>query len=260
MSVNPSQPSAVAKVVLVLEALSSCGGVSEISRSTGLPTSTVHRILRELVELGWVRVDAEHRYLPGVRLLSVAGRADSTGITQLVRPILQRLCAATGHTIHFGLRSGDEAVYVDKIEGDRAYTMRSRVGLSIRLYSTAIGKAILAALPQQEVRDYVARTTLTAMTPRTITDPDELLAHLASAAKRGYSTDDEENEVHTRCIGAAVFDHNAVPIGGISVSALAFEFDRAQVRTCATTLMAADREASQAVGLPASAWPPSIQS
>ena len=245
-----SNPSAVAKVVLVLEALPSCRGISEISRNTGLPTSTVHRILQELVALGWVRVDSEHRYLPGVRLLSVAGQ--SASITQIVRPILQRLCSATGHTIHFALLSGDEAVYVDKLEGDRAYAMRSRVGLSIPLYSTAIGKAILAGLSRPEQRAFIARNTLTAMTSRTITDPDLLIAHLDSVAERGYSVDDEENEEHTRCLGAAVLDHHGAPIGGISVSALTFDLDRAKVRACVPLLLTAARDASQALGLPIS--------
>ncbi|WP_167477962.1 MULTISPECIES: IclR family transcriptional regulator [Nocardia] len=246
-------PSAVAKVVLVLEALPNCHGVSEISRGTGLPTSTVHRILSELAGLGWVRVDSEHRYLPGVRLLSLAGQ--SASITEIVHPILGRLCAATGHTVHFALRSGDEAVYVDKLEGDRAYVMRSRVGLSIPLHCTAIGKAILAGLPRPELRAVLARNPLTAMTARTITDPELLLAHLESVAERGYAVDDEENEEHTRCLGAAVLDHHGQPIGGISVSALAFDLDRAKVRACVPLLTAAAREASQALGLPSALTP-----
>ncbi|WP_019930406.1 IclR family transcriptional regulator [Nocardia sp. BMG111209] len=248
-AVAPPSPSAVAKVVLVLEALASVHGVSEISRGTGLPTSTVHRILQELVGLGWVRVDADRRYLPGVRLLSLAGQ--SASIPQIVRPILQRLCAETGHTIHFALLSGDEAVYVDKLEGDRAYAMRSRIGLSIPLHCTAIGKSILASLPKPELRTRLSRLPLTAMTPRTITDPDLLVAHLEQVGSRGYSVDDEENEEHTRCLGAAVLDHHGAPIGGISVSALTFDLDRTKVRTCAPLLLTAAREASQALGLPA---------
>ncbi|MFI6996810.1 IclR family transcriptional regulator [Nocardia sp. NPDC050175] len=252
--VNPdSSPSAVAKVVLVLEALPSCRGVTEISRSTGLSTSTVHRILQELAAVGWVRIDPDHRYLPGVRLLSLAGQ--TAGITHLVRPILQRLCAATGHTVHFALRSGDEAIYVDKLEGDRAYAMRSRVGLSIPLHCTAIGKAVLAGLSRAELRELLTRIPLTAMTPRTITDPDLLIAHVGAVAARGYAVDDEENETQTRCLGAAVLDHHGVPIGGISVSALAFDLDRAKVRTCAPLLIAAAHDASHALGLPNAAHP-----
>ncbi|WP_169814492.1 IclR family transcriptional regulator [Nocardia pseudovaccinii] len=251
-----SPPSAVAKVVLVLEALPTCRGISEISRATGLSTSTVHRILQELAALGWVRVDSDHRYLPSVRLLSLAGQ--SAGVTQLVRPILQRLCAATGHTVHFALRSGDEAVYVDKLEGDRAYAMRSRVGLSIPLHCTAIGKAILSGLSRAELQEVLARIPLTAMTPRTIINPDLLIAHLAAVAERGYAVDDEENEAHTRCLGAPVLDHHGVPVGGISVSALAFDLDRAKVRACAPLLITAARDASHALGLPNSAAPASV--
>lgn len=245
------RPTAVGKAVLVVEALADHRGISEISRATALPTSTVHRILQELIDVGWVRADGERGYLPGVRLMSLAGRATSdAGIRHTVRPFLQELCDETSHAVHFALRQGDEAVYVDKLEGRRAYAMRSRVGLSIPLHCTAIGKAVLAALPEDEVRDILRRRPMTALTPRTITDPDALLVHLRSVTRRGYALDNEENEVHTRCVGAAVLDHRGAPIGGISMSALAFDLDRDQLRTCAPLVVIAARDVSRALGLP----------
>lgn len=257
MNTEERRTTAAQKVVLVVHALAEHSGISDIGRATGLPTSTVHRILRELVDVGWAREDGERGYLPGVRLMSLVSRAASdAGITHIVRPILQRLCELTTHTVHFALRQGDEAVYLDKLEGRRAYAMRSRVGLSIPLYSTAIGKAVLAALPEPEVRAILARQPMTPMTARTITDPDALVAHLRSVARRGYALDDEENEAHTRCIGAVVLDHGGAPIGGISLSALAFDLDRAAVREYAPHVVAAAGRVSQAFGLPSGAHGP----
>lgn len=240
---------AVAKVVRVVEALTAHSSITGISRSTGLPTSTVHRIVQELTALGWVRGNGQQGYLPGAGLLTIAARAESeAGMTAYVRPVLERLRDATTHTVHFALRQGDEAVYVAKIEGTRSYEMRSRVGLAIPLHCTAIGKALLAALTEDEVRATLARTGMPAMTSATIVDVEDMLAHLRGIARHGYSIDDQENEMHTRCIGAVVRDHRGLPIGGISLSGMAFEIDDTTLFEHAPLVLAAAREVSHALG------------
>jgi DNA-binding IclR family transcriptional regulator len=240
---------AVGKVVRVVEALTAHSGITEISRATGLPTSTVHRIVQDLMGFGWVRKDGERGYLPGAGLLTLAAGAESeAGVIAFARPILERLRDETRHTVHFALRQGAEAVYVAKIEGMRVYKMRSRVGLAIPLHSTAIGKALLAGLPTEEVRAILERTGMSAVTPRTITNIDDMLRHLRVVARRGYSIDDEENEEDTRCIGALVRDHRGLPIGGISLSAMAFEVDESNVQQRAPLVLNAAREVSLALG------------
>lgn len=239
---------AVAKVVRVVESLTEHSGVSEISRITGMPTSTVHRIIQELVSLGWVRGDGDHGYLLGAGLLTLSAQASSDAAMSVVTPILEQLRDATTHTIHFALRQGDQAVYVAKIEGRRAYEMRSRVGLAIRMHCTGIGKALMAALPEDEVRGILARSGMPALTSRTITEPDAMVEHLRTVARRGYATDDEENELHTRCVAAVVRDHRGVPTGGISMSAMAFEIDEKRVREVAPLVVAAARDVSHALG------------
>ena len=241
--------SAIEKVVAVAEALGQEHRVSEIARITGLPISTVHRILQELVVLGWVQESDDHSYRVGVRLLSLAGRAgDDSEVARIARPILRALCEQTGHTVHLALRQGDEAVYVDKLDGRRVYQMRSRIGLSIPLHSTAIGKALLARLPDDEIRLIAARTGLPARTERTITDVPTLLAHLTLVRRHGFAVDDEENEVHTRCLGAAVVDHRDLPIGGLSLSSLAFDLDAEHIRQFAPLVVGAARELSAGLG------------
>jgi IclR family acetate operon transcriptional repressor len=252
---SPERIGAVGKVVRVVEALTAHSGITEISRATGLPTSTVHRIVQDLMGFGWVRTDGERGYLPGAGLLTLAARAESeAGVIAFARPILERLRDETTHTVHFALRQGDEAVYVAKIEGMRAYEMRSRVGLAIPLHSTAIGKALLAGLPEEEVRAILQRTGMPAVTTHTITNIEDMLRHLRVISRRGYSIDDEENEEHTRCIGGLVRDHRGLPIGGISLSAMAFEVDESNVQQRAPLVLNAAREVSLALGY----RPPSI--
>ena len=241
--------SATEKVVAVTEALQHEHRLSEIARHAELPTSTVHRILQQLATLGWVRAGEDRSYRIGARLLALVSRAgEESNLVHAARETLLTLCERTGHTVHFAVRQGDEAVYVDKLDGRSAYQMRSRVGLAISLHSTAIGKSILARLPDAEVRSLATRTGLPAKTDRTITDATVLLAHLALVRRHGFAVDDEENEVHVRCIGAAVVDHRGLPVGGLSISTLAFELDVDQVRRLAPLVVAAAREVSSALG------------
>ena len=240
---------AISKVTAVVEALASERRIADIGRVTGLPGSTVHRILRELVDLGWARDDGERGYLLGARFLSLAGQASNRNtLSRIAHPILRDLGGHTGHTVHFALLSGDEAVYIDKIEGRGSYHMRSRIGLAVPLHCTAIGKAILAAMSEKELRATLDRTGTERRTEHTITDRAALVEHLAAIRKQGYAVDDEENELHTRCIGTVVIDHRGLPLGGISLSALAFDLDRDRAGRVAPLVVAAGVAVSQAIG------------
>jgi IclR family transcriptional regulator, acetate operon repressor len=238
------------KALTVLEALSEHRRVTDIAAGTGLPKSTVHRILQSLVGWGFARADGTGGYLPGPRILTLAGKVMSRfDPAQHADSALQSLRDRTGFTVHFAIRSGDEAVYVQKLEGLGPYQMASRVGMSMRLHSTSIGKAILAQLRDQEVTVITTRTGLESRTQHTITEVAALLDHLAEVRRRGYSIDDEENEGGIRCVGAPVFDHTGTVMGGISVSGLAFEVKPDDVALGAEVVNAA-HEVSLALGAP----------
>ncbi|MDN3351626.1 IclR family transcriptional regulator [Actinomadura sp. DC4] len=239
------------KALTVLEALAEHHRVTDIAAGTGLPKSTVHRILQSLVGWGFARTDGSGGYVPGPRILTLAGKVMSRfDPAQHADAALQSLRDRTGFTVHFAIRSGDEAVYVRKLEGLGPYQMASRVGMSMSLHSTAIGKAVLAQLRDTEVAAITSRTGLDRLTERTITEPGVLLSHLADVRRRGYSVDDEENEDGIRCVGAPVFDHTGAVMGGISVSGLAFEV-ASDDETLGAEVVSAARDVSAALGAPA---------
>jgi DNA-binding IclR family transcriptional regulator len=250
---KPGSPSAIAKLVAVAEALTEQRRLSRIATTAGLPVSTVHRILQELVAHGWVREGEEHDYLLGPGLMRLAARAaDDSDLARAARPVLRTLCERSGYTVHFGIRQGDEAVYLDKIEGRGGYGIRSRVGTSVGLHSTAIGKAILAALPDDEVRRIAARTGLPRRMPHTLTTVDALLSNLNTVRGRGWALDDEENAPRVRCVGAVVTDRRGEPVGAVSVSGLSVDLGRAQVARLAPMVVRAARDVSAALGTRAS--------
>ncbi|WP_449063383.1 IclR family transcriptional regulator [Planomonospora algeriensis] len=246
--------SSIDKALTVLEAIAEHHRVTDIAAETGVSKSTVHRILQSLVEWGFARTDGNGGYEPGPRILTLAGRVmNRFDPARQASGALSALHERIGYTTHFAVRSGDEAVYVSKLEGRRPYQMPSRVGMSLRLHCTAIGKAVLAWLPADEVRAICARTGLPRMTPGTLTEVDDLLAHLAVVRSQGYALDDEENHPEILCVGAPVFDHTGQVLGGISISALAMDMDREGLERLAPEVVAAAREVSLALGAPLSA-------
>ncbi|GII78261.1 IclR family transcriptional regulator [Sphaerisporangium rufum] len=243
--------SSIDKALAVLEAIAEHHRVTDIAAATGVSKSTVHRILQSLVDWGFARADGAGGYEPGPRILTLAGKVMSRfDPARQASAALRALHERTGYTTHFGIRSGDEAVYVDKLEGRRPYQMPSRIGMSLRLHSTAIGKAILAQLDDREVRSIAGRTGLPRHTARTLTEVSDLLDHLGMVRAAGFAMDDEENEPGVRCVGAAVFDHTGQVLGGISISSLAMDLRPDELENLAPVVVAAAREVSQALGAP----------
>jgi DNA-binding IclR family transcriptional regulator len=246
--------SSIDKALAVLEAIAEHHRVTDIAAATGVSKSTVHRILQSLVDWGFARPDGAGGYEPGPRILTLAGKVMSRfDPSRQAAGALRALHESTGYTTHFGILGGDEAVYVEKLEGRRPYQMPSRVGMSLRLHSTAIGKAILAELSDDEVLAISGRTGLVRLTPATLTSVDGLLAHLAKVRALGYAMDDEENEPGIRCVGAAVFDHTGRVLGGISISTLAMDMERDALEELAPVVIAAARDVSLALGAPTAA-------
>jgi IclR family acetate operon transcriptional repressor len=221
------ESTAVQKGLAVVEALSRTGGphrLSEISAQSGLPKGSVHRVLQDLTQAGFAAAHGQGRYGPGPRLRGLASElaADEEGRGATER-ILRKLRDKTGYTVHVGVRSGTEAVYLYKIESNRPYQMSSSVGMRLPLHCTAIGKVILASLPTKELSATLDLISLTQRTANTFTRPEDLLTELKLIAHQGFAIDDEENETNVRCVGAGVADRNGTVRGVLSVSDLAFE-------------------------------------
>lgn len=249
MRSNPGNGNAIDKVLTVLDALADHSGISALSSATGLPKSTVHRILRSLVDNQFAVDLGDGQYAGGPRILALAGKMMSNvAPARRVDPILRRLREDTGLTVHLGMVAGEVAVYAAKLEGSRPYQMPSRVGMSIQLHTTAIGKAVLAAMPDTEIVAWVRKSVLAARTPNTITDPEKLLAQLSLIRARGFAVDNEENETGIWCVAAPVFDHSGRVAGAVSVSTLVLELGHPSVDDLSPRVREAAREISSAFG------------
>lgn len=241
--------SALLKGLSVLEAVISNERLSDLSRATGLSYSTVHRILADLGEGGWVYQDEERHYHPGPKMHAISGLLrDDAEIVLQARPHLERLRQMTGMTVHLGVIHADEVVYAAKLDGHGSYRMVSRVGGSVPLHSTSIGKAVLARLSDDEVQQILQRTGMRPVTPGTHRTLGSLLADLDATRKRGWAIDEGENEVGLRCVGACIVDAGGRAIGGVSVSALEFEMPLSRLTSLATHVIEAASGISASLG------------
>ncbi|MCY0949487.1 IclR family transcriptional regulator [Streptomyces sp. H27-S2] len=233
--------SALEKSLRVMEAVAAPGGphrLADVMAAAAVPKSSTFRILASLVDQGFVRQDAESRYGAGPRLRGLSALV-AGGEPASIGRVLGELQQATGQTVHLALHSGETITYIQKLESDQPFRTASRVGMRMPLHTTAIGKSILAHLPDAEVRDLIAAAGLPARTPHTLTTARELSAQLARVRARGFALDDEENEPTIRCIGAAVLRPDGRPVGGVSVTTVTFLVSREEIEAYAPALRAA---------------------
>lgn len=195
----------------VLEHMADVGGevtLTEVAGHTGLPLPTIHRLMRTLINRGYVRQEPSRRYALAPRLIRL-GESASQLLGVWARPHLTRLVDTLGETANMALLDGDHAVYVAQVPSRHTMRMFTEVGRRVLPHSTGVGKALLAQLSPAEAQAIIARTGMPAQTPRTITDPAWLLAELRLIRERGYAVDEGEQEVGVRCVAVSVPDSPA---------------------------------------------------
>ena len=202
----------------LLERLADAGGeasLSELAATSGLPLPTIHRLVRTLVTLGYVRQNRNRRYTLGSRLIRL-GESAARQFGTWARPYLAELVDEVEETANLAVLDGDEVVYVAQVPSKHSMRMFTEVGRRVLPHGTGVGKAMLAQLPRAEVLALLERTGLPAYTPNTITDPRKLLDSLAQISEQGYALDESEQELGVRCIAVPLV--GAPTLSAVSVS------------------------------------------
>lgn len=194
--------------------------LAAISDDLAMNKSTAHCFLSTLAEAGYVRQEPDTgRYALGFRIAWLAGRfLEKIDIRELARPILEELVHESGETIHVGIIDRDEVVCIDRVEGRLPLQVTARLGSRMPLHSTALGKVILANLPEREWLRYVSEVGLARYTPNTIVDQEAFFEHLRQVRRQGYSIDDVEYKEGVRCVAAPVRDHTRKTIAALCIS------------------------------------------
>ena len=187
------------------------------------PRGTLHRNLSNLLEEKLVEVGSDGSYRPGMRLLTLAARTWSqNSLRNVAEPHIRRLHDTIGETVHLGVISGLEVVYLDKLESRQVVRMHSQVGNSSPLYCTGIGKAILATLSEAEFSKKAAAFDYIRYTPTTLYTATLLSAEIEEIRLARIAHDREEHEPGIRCVAACIGGENSGIFAGLSVTAPAF--------------------------------------
>ena len=222
MSARHKTSTTVAKAFSILDLVceKDTGGTSlaEVSNHLHVSKSTAHRYLTTLEELDVVRRDDNDGFSLGPKLIELTGAFLSNhDLRNEGQSFLEKLAAQTEETVHLAIPSGDEVVYIAKVDSSHSVRMASHIGALNPMHCTALGKAILAHYPPDRVEEIIAKG-LPKRTSHTLTTPERLLDELERVRIQGLATDDQENELGVRCTGAPIFDYTGKVIGAISVS------------------------------------------
>ena len=210
-----SVTSRVLSILAAFEHSASARSLSEISRESGLPQSTAHRLLGELETWGAVQRDAQGRYQIGLRLWEL-GQHAGRKLRDVARPYLQDLFGLTQETVHLAIRDGAEVLYIDRVYGSRRVPQASRVGGRLPLHATAVGRAILA-FEEEWVQNAVLERELVRRTPLTKTDPAELRRELAKIKELGFASASEEVRQGSCSLAVPVFQPPGHIFGALGI-------------------------------------------
>lgn len=195
-------------------------GVTEIGSRINLHKSTVHRIIGTLCYRGYVEKEKDtDRYRLGLKIMELGiSCVNDLEIRAVAEPYLAEVVKRFDETVHLVLFDDAEIVYIDKKESSQVIGMRSHVGKRAPMHCTAVGKAILAFLPQEEILQIIKAKGLPKFTQKTIITTENLFKELEIIKQTKIGHDDEENEVGIICLGTPVFHYSGRVIGGVSVS------------------------------------------
>lgn len=193
--------------------------VTEVSKRLGLPLSSTHNLLQRLVAAEVAVNAGGMRYAGGPRLVRLGIRVvDGVELRSVARRHLQELARLLGDDVYLGVRLGRRVVYVERIPGSRPVTVEIRLGQSLFLHATSVGK--LFAAHHLVLRKQVLSSPLAQLTKNTITDPAELEVQLDEILAAGWALSNEEAVLGIVGVAVPVFDARGALIAAVHISGL----------------------------------------
>jgi DNA-binding IclR family transcriptional regulator len=243
--------SSIARSIHVIDLLARRGplGVRAVAQQLSLPLGSAHRILNDLAAECIIERTAGGEWQLSYRLLEIVGvQLERVQLPRLARPVLEQLASDTRETTFLAVPSGDEIVYLDKVQTDMQLQLNVELGTRRPMHCTGLGKAILAFLPEAQQEQVLAGAPLRQYTPNTITDPIVLRLELERTRQRGYSIDREEIIPGIHCIAVPILNHVGRPVGAISIAGTTPKSEGERLDAMVSRLMGAGEYVSRRLG------------
>jgi len=218
-----SQVQSLTRGLSILESLAQAEGgltLTDLAHRSTLAPSTAHRLLATLEKMGYVYQAGElGRWYVGVQAFTVGSSfLASRDFVAQSHPYMRRLMEQSGETANLGILDGTEAVFVDQVQCREMMRTIVKLGSRVPLHASGVGKAIFASLGDEQIDAILKVKGLPRTTENTITAPETMWATVRVIRQRGWSFDDEEHALGTRCVAAPVYDEHAEPLGAISLA------------------------------------------
>ena len=185
-----------------------CLNLSQLSRRSGLPLATVHRLAADLVQSRLLVRRGDGRYEIGAHMWRLGLLTPATSLRELALPHLQDLVTATGHTVHLAVLDGASALVIERLAGTKSIPTRHNPGGRLPLHCTAVGKMLLAYAPEPVVNEVTG--DLRRYTPYTGTDPRVLHRELDQVRRTGLAHSAQEHRLGVSSVAAPINGNKGV--------------------------------------------------
>lgn len=222
--------------------------LEELSSKVDINKTSLLRILRSF-ELERMILRSGDVYRLGPRVMDLANLFLGTlSVHERARPFMKVLAKETRQTISLAILEGFEVVYIAIEQAQREVGIQGEIGGRHPANATALGKVLLANLPEETLSEVLRKADLRRLTHRTLTDIDQLRSHLAIVRKQGYAYDDEERGIGIRCVAAPIYDHTGSVVAGVSIAGPIFHMTDEVLASYRKTLVETAAELSEELG------------
>ena len=241
----------------ILECLAKAEGgltLTDVSNRVELAPSTAHRLLSTMEKMRYVYQAGElGRWYIGLQAFTVGSSflANRDFIAQS-HPYMRRLMEQSGETANLGILDGTAAVFVDQVQCREMMRTIVKLGSRVPLHASGVGKAIFASLPDEQIDAILKVKGLPRITENTITSPETMWASVRVIRQRGWSFDDEEHAVGTRCVAAPIYDEHAETLGAISLAGPSSRLPDARIKQLGPVVAHTAEELTKRLG---GRWP-----
>ena len=223
-------------------------GITEVSKKLSMGLSTVHRILTTLKSRGYIIQNQKtSKYRLGIKLFELGCEVQSAKhLVKLIEPYLLQLSTSTNETSNLAILEVKDVVYLAKCESSEVLTTNIKIGTRLPAHCTALGKAILAYLPDSEFNLlYQVNEPIISLTSKSISSLDELEKELNNVKEQGYALDREEYKIGINCVGVPIFVRNGEAMAAISITGPASRFTTDKMEDAKNKLMIVSKEISK---------------
>ena len=201
-------------------------GVTRIAEEVGLDKSSVYRILATLKSIGYVcQNPTTQGYANTSRFATLSGRSvDAVNLRDRAHAVLAEMAEEAGEAASLGILEGRDILYIDTIQCAGLIRVNLPIGRKLPAYCSGLGKAILAFLPEEQVRALFGKGPLEKFTPNTLASYDALAAEMKAVRSEGFARDREESHPELACLAVPVFGADGKVLAGISISFPRFRY------------------------------------